>query len=201
MALYTHWETKSLWCQLCNNWWHFILTEKPSHYDANFVITGGILYSLRNQVIMMPTLSLLVAPQVVVTTTCSATSGRNLTSWKRYIYMGHDRQHDCRVACSSAIYCMTIAFTCRQLSCVTHAYNPGLYAGVTHDSCLHVNAIVVQIPCIDSSWVRWFFEENCSQQPVPWGNLKVDYLIICIICDTDSVNKLTLQMYTLHKYK
>ena len=31
--------------------------------------------------------------------------------------------------------------------------------------------------------------------------LKVDYLIICIICDTDSVNKLTLQMYTLHKYK
>ena len=32
-------------------------------------------------------------------------------------------------------------------------------------------------------------------------DLKVDYLIICIICDTDSVNKLTLQMYTLHKYK
>ena len=31
--------------------------------------------------------------------------------------------------------------------------------------------------------------------------LKVDYLIICIICDTDSVNKLTLQMYTLHKNK
>ena len=31
--------------------------------------------------------------------------------------------------------------------------------------------------------------------------LKVDYLIMCIICDTDSVNKLTLQMYTLHKYK
>ena len=31
--------------------------------------------------------------------------------------------------------------------------------------------------------------------------LKVDYLIICIICDTDLVNKLTLQMYTLHKYK
>ena len=31
--------------------------------------------------------------------------------------------------------------------------------------------------------------------------LKVDYLIICIICDTNSVNKLTLQMYTLHKYK
>ena len=31
--------------------------------------------------------------------------------------------------------------------------------------------------------------------------LKVDYLITCIICDTDSVNKLTLQMYTLHKYK
>ena len=31
--------------------------------------------------------------------------------------------------------------------------------------------------------------------------LKVDYLIICIICDTDSVNKLTLKMYTLHKYK
>ena len=34
-----------------------------------------------------------------------------------------------------------------------------------------------------------------------WELLKVDYLIICIICDTDSVNKLTLQMYTLHKYK
>ena len=33
------------------------------------------------------------------------------------------------------------------------------------------------------------------------GMLKVDYLIICVICDTDSVNKLTLQMYTLHKYK
>ena len=33
------------------------------------------------------------------------------------------------------------------------------------------------------------------------NDLKVDYLIICIICDTDSVNKLTLQMYTLHKYK
>ena len=33
------------------------------------------------------------------------------------------------------------------------------------------------------------------------ATLKVDYLIICIICDTDSVNKLTLQMYTLHKYK
>ena len=32
-------------------------------------------------------------------------------------------------------------------------------------------------------------------------SLKVDYLIICIICDTDSVNKLTFQMYTLHKYK
>ena len=31
--------------------------------------------------------------------------------------------------------------------------------------------------------------------------LKVDYLIIFIICDTDLVNKLTLQMYTLHKYK
>ena len=31
--------------------------------------------------------------------------------------------------------------------------------------------------------------------------LKVDYLIICIICDTDSVNKLTLQKYTLHKYE
>ena len=36
---------------------------------------------------------------------------------------------------------------------------------------------------------------------VPYVLLKVDYLIICIICDTDSVNKLTLQMYTLHKYK
>ena len=31
--------------------------------------------------------------------------------------------------------------------------------------------------------------------------LKVDYLIICIICDTDSVNKLTLQVYTIHKYE
>ena len=31
--------------------------------------------------------------------------------------------------------------------------------------------------------------------------LKVDYVIICIICDTDLVNRLTLQMYTLHKYK
>ena len=33
------------------------------------------------------------------------------------------------------------------------------------------------------------------------SRLKVDYLIICIICDTDLVNKLTLQMYILHKYK
>ena len=32
-------------------------------------------------------------------------------------------------------------------------------------------------------------------------NLKVDYVIICIICGTDLVNRLTLQMYTLHKYK
>ena len=31
--------------------------------------------------------------------------------------------------------------------------------------------------------------------------LKVEYLIICIICDTDLVNKLILQMCTLHKYK
>ena len=31
--------------------------------------------------------------------------------------------------------------------------------------------------------------------------LKVEYLIICIICDTDLVNKLILQVYTLHKYK
>ena len=31
--------------------------------------------------------------------------------------------------------------------------------------------------------------------------LKVEYLIIYIICDTDLVNKLILQMYTLHKYK
>ena len=36
---------------------------------------------------------------------------------------------------------------------------------------------------------------------IPCNTLKVDYLIICIICDTDSVNKLTLQMYTLQKYK
>ena len=34
-----------------------------------------------------------------------------------------------------------------------------------------------------------------------WIKLKVEYLIICIICDTDLVNKLILQMYTLHKYK
>ena len=33
------------------------------------------------------------------------------------------------------------------------------------------------------------------------SHLKVEYLIICIICDTDLVNKLILQMYTLHKYK
>ena len=33
------------------------------------------------------------------------------------------------------------------------------------------------------------------------ATLKVEYLIIWIICDTDLVNKLTLQMYTLHKYK
>ena len=33
------------------------------------------------------------------------------------------------------------------------------------------------------------------------GILKVEYLIICIICDTDLVNKLILQVYTLHKYK
>ena len=31
--------------------------------------------------------------------------------------------------------------------------------------------------------------------------LKVEYLIMCIICDTDLVNKLILQVYTLHKYK
>ena len=33
------------------------------------------------------------------------------------------------------------------------------------------------------------------------NQLKVEYLIICIICDTDLVNKLILEMYTLHKYK
>ena len=33
------------------------------------------------------------------------------------------------------------------------------------------------------------------------GILKVEYLMICIICDTDLVNKLILQVYTLHKYK
>ena len=33
------------------------------------------------------------------------------------------------------------------------------------------------------------------------ASLKVEYLIICIICDTDLVNKLILQVYTLHKYK
>ena len=40
--------------------------------------------------------------------------------------------------------------------------------------------------------------------PVTMDNtlhLKVEYLIICIICDTDLVNKLILQVYTLHKYK
>ena len=40
----------------------------------------------------------------------------------------------------------------------------------------------------------WAFPDRNS-------SLKVDYLIIFIICDTDLVNKLTLQMYTLHKYK
>ena len=43
------------------------------------------------------------------------------------------------------------------------------------------------------------------RQSIIWTNagilLKVEYLIICIICDTDLVNKLILQMYTLHKYK
>ena len=34
-----------------------------------------------------------------------------------------------------------------------------------------------------------------------YHQLKVEYLIICIICDTDLVNKLILQVYTLHKYK
>ena len=46
----------------------------------------------------------------------------------------------------------------------------------------------------------------CNQYKLCFENvrdprLKVDYLIIYIICDTDSVNKLTFQMYTLHKYK
>ena len=45
--------------------------------------------------------------------------------------------------------------------------------------------------------VRVLIAAKCQAYVV----LKVDYLIICIICDTDSVNKLTLQMYTLHKYK
>ena len=31
--------------------------------------------------------------------------------------------------------------------------------------------------------------------------LKVEYLIIYIICDTDLVNKLILQVFTIHKYK
>ena len=40
-----------------------------------------------------------------------------------------------------------------------------------------------------------------SQQIFLSSHLKVEYLIICIICDTDLVNKLILQVYTLHKYK
>ena len=54
----------------------------------------------------------------------------------------------------------------------------------------------------------WHFTDNISS-PFSWmiktlyfdWNLKVEYLIICIICDTDLVNKLILQVYTLHKYK
>ena len=43
--------------------------------------------------------------------------------------------------------------------------------------------------------------QDVSQYLVSDQKLKVEYLIICIICDTDLVNKLILQMYTLHKYK
>ena len=44
-------------------------------------------------------------------------------------------------------------------------------------------------------WLRNYIKRQTFLQ------LKVEYLIICIICDTDLVNKLILQMYTLHKYK
>ena len=43
--------------------------------------------------------------------------------------------------------------------------------------------------------------DTCMQDCGKSSALKVDYLIICIICDTDSVNELTLQMYTIHKYE
>ena len=48
-------------------------------------------------------------------------------------------------------------------------------------------------------------DENDFVESIPVSalmvDLKVEYLIICIICDTDLVNKLILQVYTLHKYK
>ena len=42
---------------------------------------------------------------------------------------------------------------------------------------------------------------GCGKYSEHVSLLKVEYLIICIICDTDLVNKLILQVYTLHKYK
>ena len=47
---------------------------------------------------------------------------------------------------------------------------------------------------------RQFGNKPFPESMLPYV-LKVEYLIICIICDTDLVNKLILQMYTLHKYK
>ena len=54
---------------------------------------------------------------------------------------------------------------------------------------------------------KYFSYNLCQVWLKPTGfprhaiSLKVEYLIICIICDTDLVNKLILQVYTLHKYK
>ena len=60
--------------------------------------------------------------------------------------------------------------------------------------------------CID--WMKILQDLNfkqifyyCRLQATRCQVLKVEYLIICIICDTDLVNKLILQVYTLHKYK
>ena len=52
--------------------------------------------------------------------------------------------------------------------------------------------------------LTWSILTSHWHYQVMWGMptyLKVEYLIICIICDTDLVNKLILQVYTLHKYK
>ena len=57
-------------CQLCQHWWH--LKFPRSHHCANSVSTGGT-WGFPG-VVMMPTLSSLVTPEVVVTTTSCATS-------------------------------------------------------------------------------------------------------------------------------